>query len=710
MRRYLQLALLLLWPTLAIGQTTTVTGTNVVDVNGNQYANGTASAAIQLATGAPIAGLVLTRQVPTNSVGSFSFSGSNALSTNNAYTFTICAMPVQIGPLGNATPKQVCFSTGPITVSGASQDISTQANAAAAVLGPQLLTGITLNGNNGWTGNQTHSGTETFNGPLVANNTTVASINGILLVGSTTYPTLASALAAATNNTKIIVPCGTFSVASGNTISQTGLKIIGSGLDCSTLSITSTTGDVFTVTGDSFGLSDLTVLGTGRTAGAVIRAQARKGIVQNVRFKDVYRGFQDTDAALATLWVLENILWNTTTGHSGAAAYVGGGNAVSDITFINWKSEGQVATYDEPQAIVDDGSDTIRFIHFDMGYSAVTVQTQSGMAVRSSFSGVPHVARMIYIDQSPLSGETNVNTADGITISAGSDINVTNSVVTGWQNAINISGGDGIAIDGNLFLIQTQQGVKVSNSAAKNITITRNRFSADGLNATNTFDDIQVAAGTSFFTVVGNHFGTDISAALGEGTPTNKPKYAIEVLSGASANYTIGPNKFNQVSDFGTGFVNDQGNGAQYALSSGFAATPAYSFLGDLTTGFWHESANHIDLSIGGVNFFDWGSAAFGLNLARITWANGDPDSVAADTGISRPNANEVAVGNGTANDKTAQVDYKTWLSTGTVFAGLGTPTNGAFVYCSDCTIANPCAGGGTGALAKRLNGVWVCN
>lgn len=35
---------------------------------------------------------------------------------------------------------------------------------------------------------------------------------------------------------------------------------------------------------------------------------------------------------------------------------------------------------------------------------------------------------------------------------------------------------------------------------------------------------------------------------------------------------------------------------------------------------------------------------------------------------------------------------------------------NSTVTYCSDCTIANPCAGGGTGAIAKRLNGVWVCN
>lgn len=45
-----------------------------------------------------------------------------------------------------------------------------------------------------------------------------------------------------------------------------------------------------------------------------------------------------------------------------------------------------------------------------------------------------------------------------------------------------------------------------------------------------------------------------------------------------------------------------------------------------------------------------------------------------------------------------------------TPFATLGTPLNGTFTYCNNCTVANPCASGGTGAFAKRLNGVWVCN
>lgn len=44
------------------------------------------------------------------------------------------------------------------------------------------------------------------------------------------------------------------------------------------------------------------------------------------------------------------------------------------------------------------------------------------------------------------------------------------------------------------------------------------------------------------------------------------------------------------------------------------------------------------------------------------------------------------------------------------VFANLGAAANGTMIYCGDCTKATPCAGGGTGALAVRLNGAWDCN
>lgn len=55
------------------------------------------------------------------------------------------------------------------------------------------------------------------------------------------------------------------------------------------------------------------------------------------------------------------------------------------------------------------------------------------------------------------------------------------------------------------------------------------------------------------------------------------------------------------------------------------------------------------------------------------------------------------------------QTDTNPRQLTSIAFASLGTPGNGALVYCSDCTAANPCAGSGTGAVARRENSAWNC-
>ena len=87
-----------------------------------------------------------------------------------------------------------------------------------------------------------------------------------------------------------------------------------------------------------------------------------------------------------------------------------------------------------------------------------------------------------------------------------------------------------------------------------------------------------------------------------------------------------------------------------------------------------------------------WGSSGFG----------------SPDVGLTRSSAGVVKVTD--ASTGWGQVQSGSVLLNGVVQANLGTPSNGTIIYCSDCTIANPCASGGTGALAKRLNGVWVCN
>ena len=120
---------LLLFASPLIAQTT-VSGTAIHDKNQNLYSNGTASAQTVVASGLRS---VTTGPIATDSAGSFSMS----LATGT-YTFTLCALPVNIGPTTNPTPQQVCFTSGPIAVSGGSLDISSQLNALAAQLGPNL--------------------------------------------------------------------------------------------------------------------------------------------------------------------------------------------------------------------------------------------------------------------------------------------------------------------------------------------------------------------------------------------------------------------------------------------------------------------------------------------------------------------------------------------------------------------------------------------
>jgi hypothetical protein len=58
----------------------------------------------------------------------------------------------------------------------------------------------------------------------------------------------------------------------------------------------------------------------------------------------------------------------------------------------------------------------------------------------------------------------------------------------------------------------------------------------------------------------------------------------------------------------------------------------------------------------------------------------------------------------------TGTVSASGFLSNGLRYKDLGTPRNGAFVYCPDCSPTPVCSGAGHGAFAKGINGTWVCN
>jgi len=122
------------------------------------------------------------------------------------------------------------------------------------------------------------------------------------------------------------------------------------------------------------------------------------------------------------------------------------------------------------------------------------------------------------------------------------------------------------------------------------------------------------------------------------------------------------------------------------AVSDGSASVPSFTFLSENNTGIYKSAANILAMSVNGTQNY----------TATATAANHVGSTLQA-----------TQLGIGAAPAGASNIQFVS-----TVFANIATTlsANGQIAYCSDCTIANPCAGAGTGAIAKRLNGVNVCN
>jgi len=111
-------------------------------------------------------------------------------------------------------------------------------------------------------------------------------------------------------------------------------------------------------------------------------------------------------------------------------------------------------------------------------------------------------------------------------------------------------------------------------------------------------------------------------------------------------------------------------------------------------------------------------SNVFAQRFSGLFLDNGAADT--GDTGLVRiQNGGTLASGEANPTGADGTIIYtteNTWafsspVAIGTLaFASLGTPSNGAMAYCSDCNKATPCTSGGGGAIAKRIAGAWDCN
>lgn len=233
-----------------------------------------------------------------------------------------------------------------------------------------------------------------------------------------------------------------------------------------------------------------------------------------------------------------------------------------------------------------------------------------------------------------------------------------------------------------------------NNTSASNMVVT----GCEWYGATALTDDI-VIRGSSAITLSGNQFSN-------ERTPsTTLAKIAINspLISAASPSAIV---------SMGNWYRNSPAGYAPLYDTSGNALLPAY---------FNSQPVSAVSLNdIGGPTTANRLKLNNYLTAAAITSQGA---TFAAQSGVLRAGTTDTAVAfrnnaNGgdvpglakTAADVVVVGGAAGITTTASTQANLGTPANGTLLYCSDCTIANPCAALGTGALAKRLNGAWVCN
>lgn len=91
---------------------------------------------------------------------------------------------------------------------------------------------------------------------------------------------------------------------------------------------------------------------------------------------------------------------------------------------------------------------------------------------------------------------------------------------------------------------------------------------------------------------------------------------------------------------------------------------------------------------------------------------NSSASTIGVQGGYAPRTNNNALSGNSISGVATEVIGWLGYIRDATyTFANLPTDaTNGSMVYCSDGTIASPVAGGGTGCIAKRINGAWVGN
>ena len=303
-----------------------------------------------------------------------------------------------------------------------------------------------------------------------------------------------------------------------------------------------------------------------------------------------------------------------------------------------------------------------------------------------------------------------------------------NILITGGTTAIAFSSVNGGGIDGLYLATQTGNAITVTTSNAytlrdssiigyttAGVAVTATA-PGDGGDATITGCTFQGAINSSALTwtgggglrfnnnkilVITSSTGAAISINAATATVTNDILIQNNSIEGA---YAIGVH----LTTTGAGVITSLlVNNNQFAgMSTNYILVNSASINDVSITG------NTLVGGTAGITYILLTNLVTGIVSGNIINGNGG-----APTGISvGAAATGVQIGTNKYTGLTVNVASASATTTiagnpATTLAAIPTVANGSMVYCSDCNPAsNPCSASSTGAIAKRLNGAWVCN
>jgi hypothetical protein len=340
-------------------------------------------------------------------------------------------------------------------------------------------------------------------------------------------------------------------------------------------------GDLFAPgsSGVSFELANFTVAaGTVLTSGYVVNPApaAQEGYVHNLNLLNQYGGFRIFASAATGVnsWVIENITLNCapSTIHSGSLVTTGStDNTVTSAgnMFRNFIETGDVCTHDVPEWLLESNTDSNQFININTGYSSANTSTQPILRIQNTLGGglAPRLERFVnFINEAG----TGAAGADVISISACNDCQFVGVDAAAGDHGVNISGGSTIQFIGGRIADNNNGGLYVTAAVTDlGLLVNGVNFYGDGKTTSNLFDDIQIAAGTTGYSIIGNMFDQQTSTVT-----SNIPRYMVNVLGTTTGGqYVIAGNQV-KISKIGTAFVRDPTVGiSKFIQDSGYTST-----------------------------------------------------------------------------------------------------------------------------------------